>query len=218
MPPPPDVQTPRPLADFPREARAAVRYVLCDIDDTLTEGGRLPAAAYAALERLQSREARWFHLHASILAGFGRVEEAIPLWQRAVALAPDYLPAQIRLGDSLTKANRNAEATRVYEDSLRRVSDNPYALLGLARLDTMHGNWTSARARLEKAIQADPDCIGALSLLITVHEHDRRSLGPFGCELVDVLHSGDRALLPREPARIDELRDRGQLDSHRPVP
>ena len=43
----------RPLTDFPPAARARVRGVLCDIDDTLTTGGRLTAAAYAAMERLQ---------------------------------------------------------------------------------------------------------------------------------------------------------------------
>jgi len=129
---------------------------------------------YATLERLQPREARWLHLHASILASFGRLEEALPLWQRAVLLAPDYLPAQIRLGDSLTKANRGAEAARVYEESLRRAPGNPFALLGLGRLDTMQGNWSSARERLQAAIKTDPDFIGALSLLVTVHEHDQR--------------------------------------------
>jgi HAD superfamily hydrolase (TIGR01484 family) len=43
----------RPLREFPLEARRKVRFVLCDIDDTLTDGGRLTARAYAALERLQ---------------------------------------------------------------------------------------------------------------------------------------------------------------------
>jgi len=42
-----------PLSDFPVEARRAVRGVLCDIDDTLTTGGRLTADAYAAMERLE---------------------------------------------------------------------------------------------------------------------------------------------------------------------
>jgi HAD superfamily hydrolase (TIGR01484 family) len=42
----------QPLAAFPAEARRAVRFVLTDIDDTLTRHGRLPAVAYAALERL----------------------------------------------------------------------------------------------------------------------------------------------------------------------
>ena len=43
----------RPLCDFPQEARSAIRGVLCDIDDTLTTEGRLTAAAYAAMARLQ---------------------------------------------------------------------------------------------------------------------------------------------------------------------
>ena len=43
----------RPLREFPLQARRQVRFVLCDIDDTLTDGGRLTARAYNALERLQ---------------------------------------------------------------------------------------------------------------------------------------------------------------------
>jgi len=42
----------RPLREFPLEALRRVRFVLCDIDDTLTDGGRLSASAYGALERL----------------------------------------------------------------------------------------------------------------------------------------------------------------------
>jgi len=42
-----------PLEDFTPDARRAIRVVLTDIDDTLTTNGRLPAAAYAAMERLQ---------------------------------------------------------------------------------------------------------------------------------------------------------------------
>jgi len=42
-----------PLKKFPVEERRAIRGVLCDLDDTLTTGGRLIAQAYAALERLE---------------------------------------------------------------------------------------------------------------------------------------------------------------------
>ncbi len=42
----------RPLAEMPREAAARVRFVLTDIDDTITDEGRLGAAAYGAIERL----------------------------------------------------------------------------------------------------------------------------------------------------------------------
>jgi HAD superfamily hydrolase (TIGR01484 family) len=44
----------QPIHDFPLEKRFAIRFVLCDIDDTLTLEGRLPAAAYAALEQLDA--------------------------------------------------------------------------------------------------------------------------------------------------------------------
>ena len=43
----------RPLAEFPSAARAAIRGVFTDIDDTLTTDGRLTADAYGALERLR---------------------------------------------------------------------------------------------------------------------------------------------------------------------
>ena len=45
-------QTLRPLGEFSAAARARVRVVMTDIDDTLTDHGRLPALSYAAMERL----------------------------------------------------------------------------------------------------------------------------------------------------------------------
>ncbi len=44
----------KPLADFPAEDRRAVKFVLFDIDDTLTSGGRLTGEAYGALEDLKT--------------------------------------------------------------------------------------------------------------------------------------------------------------------
>jgi HAD superfamily hydrolase (TIGR01484 family) len=45
----------RPLTEFPAPSRRAIRFVLLDIDDTLTTEGRLTAGAYAALEALSQR-------------------------------------------------------------------------------------------------------------------------------------------------------------------
>src|ERR1700728_4371799 len=42
----------QPFAQFPRTRLGAIRFILTDVDDTLTDGARLPAAAYDALERL----------------------------------------------------------------------------------------------------------------------------------------------------------------------
>jgi HAD superfamily hydrolase (TIGR01484 family) len=43
----------RPLQEMPVDARRDIAVMLTDIDDTLTDHGRLPAKAYSALERLK---------------------------------------------------------------------------------------------------------------------------------------------------------------------
>jgi hypothetical protein len=43
----------KPIKTFPDHAKRKIRYVLTDIDDTLTIKGRLPAVAIAAMEDLQ---------------------------------------------------------------------------------------------------------------------------------------------------------------------
>src|ERR1700730_1371174 len=48
----------RPLTVFHAALRAAIRFVLLDIDDTLTTEGRLTASAYGALENLSRRGLR----------------------------------------------------------------------------------------------------------------------------------------------------------------
>ena len=45
-------RAPQPLNAAPASRLAGLRFVLTDIDDTLTEEGRLPALAYAAMEAL----------------------------------------------------------------------------------------------------------------------------------------------------------------------
>src|SRR5437764_6990687 len=44
---------PKPLCTMPGETLRRIAAVLCDIDDTLTWHGRLPAVAFAALEGLR---------------------------------------------------------------------------------------------------------------------------------------------------------------------
>jgi HAD superfamily hydrolase (TIGR01484 family) len=47
-----DISDMQPLAAMPMAVRRGIRFVLTDIDDTLTTDGRLTAASYAGLERL----------------------------------------------------------------------------------------------------------------------------------------------------------------------
>jgi tetratricopeptide (TPR) repeat protein len=126
---------------------------------------------YGALRQLQPREGRWPHLEASILAQFGRQDEALPREEKAVELAPDYLPARLRLGDEFLNGNQWPDAARTYSEVLARSPDDPYALLGLAKCEVAAGDWGKARQNLEQSIKNHPDFIGGLSLLVTVDDH-----------------------------------------------
>jgi tetratricopeptide (TPR) repeat protein len=124
---------------------------------------------YAGLEQLEPSEPRWLHLHASILAGYGETDPAIALWQRTIALAPNYLPAQLRLGDCQLKSNRPAEATATYASVLQKDPANAYALLGLARLDYEASRWDKAQERLETVVKQTNYALG-YDLIVTLYE------------------------------------------------
>ena len=125
---------------------------------------------YGVLEKLSPTEPRWLHRHATLLAGFGDTAAAAERWERVRTMAPDYLAAQVRLGDLLLKENQAARAAAVFEAVLKRETDHPHALLGLARLDLEAGRWTEARARLE-AVVAKTNATLGYDLIVTVWEH-----------------------------------------------
>src|SRR3546814_7183153 len=62
----------QPLSAFTAGERRGIRYVLADIDDTLTSHGRLTAAAYTALEQLERSEE-----HTSELQSLMRISYAV---------------------------------------------------------------------------------------------------------------------------------------------
>jgi tetratricopeptide (TPR) repeat protein len=125
---------------------------------------------YQGLLQVDAADPHWSHFLATILAGYGQLDDALPLWRRTVKLAPDFLPARLRLGDALLKMNQNAEAAKVYTAVVEREPRNPYALLGLARIDIDAGRWDAACQRLEVVVQQSNYGIG-YDLLPTVYEH-----------------------------------------------
>jgi HAD superfamily hydrolase (TIGR01484 family) len=82
----------RPLAEMPLSARLRVQVVLTDIDDTLSTHGRIPALAYAAMERLTAaglllvpitgRPAGWCDHIARMWPVAGVVGENGAFWMR----------------------------------------------------------------------------------------------------------------------------------------
>lgn len=179
QPPPPALaDRPAVMGESIAEADARARTLrhardgLVALSQLYHANGFYPEAlgCYDGLRTLEPGNPRWPHLEAGILASFGRLDEALPLRERAVTLAPAYVPARLRLGDILLKANRDADAAKTYGDVLQRAPGDPYALLGLARCALVNHDWNRARDFLQQAIAQHPGFIGALSLLVTVSE------------------------------------------------
>lgn len=125
---------------------------------------------YSTLENLEPAEPRWLHRHATLLAGFGESDAALTRWERVRTLAPTYLPAQLKLGDLLVKMNQPERATTVFKAVLQRQSEEPHALLGLARIDLEAKRWADARTRLETVVAKTNYTLG-YDLIVTVYEH-----------------------------------------------
>lgn len=113
----------RPLAEFPLAQRRAVTFVLSDIDDTMTEDGRLPAASLGAMERLSAaglkvvpvtgRPAGWCDHIARMWPVDAVVGENGALW-----FAYDRTTRKMRAGFAKTPEERTADRARL--DGLSR--------------------------------------------------------------------------------------------------
>ena len=134
----------RPFENFPRETALAVHTVLTDIDDTLSLHGRLPAAAYGALERLQAaglrvipvtgRPAGWCDHIARFWPVDGVIGEngAFYMWHDAPArvlrsrhwLAPDQqVRARQRLAEVQARILAEVPGCAVASDQFCRLYD-----------------------------------------------------------------------------------------------
>jgi tetratricopeptide (TPR) repeat protein len=155
------------FSTWPADQAALAEFaLLCHANGLLPEAIR----GYEALIHLQPAEARWPHLLAGILTGFGRMDEALPFLQKAATLAPGQPIVWQRLGETHLKNNRLPEAAAAFDTVLKLRPADIHALFGLARCDLQAGRLTAARSRLQQAVAADPDFPGAQSLLATVFE------------------------------------------------
>ena len=143
---PPAARTPLPLSEAPRARLAGLRWVLTDIDDTLTTEGRLTASAYAALERLAAsgirvvpvtgRPAGWCDMIARVWPVAAVVGENGALWY-----AHDPAARRMRRHHAQDEAVRLANRARLEAlaaaamravPGARIAADQPFRLFDLA--------------------------------------------------------------------------------------
>jgi len=137
---------PRPFAAVPPARLAALRWVLADIDDTITTDGALTAGAYAALEALRDagllvvpvtgRPAGWCDMIARFWPVAAVVGENGALWY-----AMDHAARRMRrhhVQDDATRTAARARLDALAADAMRAVpgariaADQPFRLFDVA--------------------------------------------------------------------------------------
>jgi len=120
---------------------------------------------------LETGNARWPYRLASLHQIKGGSDSVIGWLERTTDLDPEYSPAWLKLGDNHFKAGHLNRARESYERRLQLSPDDPYALLGLARIAMAASLWEEAEKHLKQALEYDPNFGAAHRALGSVHEH-----------------------------------------------
>lgn len=113
------------------------------------------ATVYQRARKLQPNEFQWSYLLAVCQAALGKHAEAAATFREALTKKPDYLPAQLRLADSLLAANDLAESRKLYEAIIAKEARTAQAFYGLGRIKAKLGD-KSAMDSFRKAVELSP--------------------------------------------------------------
>jgi tetratricopeptide (TPR) repeat protein len=113
--------------------------------------------AYARAQALAPRALEWHYLDAVVLERLTRHAEAAAQLKQAVALAPSYLPARVKLADALLASGDRDQSERVFQELTHEPAAEPAAEFGLGRLAAMKGQHDVAITHLERATALFPE-------------------------------------------------------------
>ena len=126
---------------------------------------------YRVAMEYNSENPRWPYDMAFIQQEKGENRSVQDLLKKTIQLSPGYTPARLKLADSYFKSGDITKAKDQYRRRLDLEPDDPYALLGLARIAIDDGRWENAEAYLKQAANKNPQFGSAHRLLAAVHEH-----------------------------------------------
>ncbi|MGD2109976.1 MAG: tetratricopeptide repeat protein [Phycisphaerae bacterium] len=164
----------RMVAEKPK--RRAVASVLVTVV-CLALGAKTIARnrVYHTAERLwrdvaatRPNNARAFENLGTVLMVNNRIEDAIPEYQRAVALDPDFVSAQCNLANALSQTGKFEDAIRHYDEVLRVDPFHPDANINRAHALDRSGHVDEAIEAYEAAAALDPASVSP-EFLARVH-------------------------------------------------
>ena len=169
------------------------------------------SACYRRAHELDPGSFKWMYFLGSLEAKVGKHTEAVRTLRQAVKLDPDYLPARLKLAESLFDAGDLSGSDDLYSAIVRSYPEAAEAYFGLGRIRLSRGHTADARIDFVKACELFPPYGAAHYELAQVD----RKLGKAEESQQEIgLYLQHRTLVPpvEDPFR-DELR---QLDRAAP--
>jgi tetratricopeptide (TPR) repeat protein len=182
----------------PRDAEASGRLgMLLDLYHRPDEA----SICYQAAHELDPKSFKWLYYLGSLQAKQGKHLEAAQTLRAVLRLRPDYLPARLKLGDSLFAAGELDQSNETYSAIIKQWPEAAEAYYGLGRISAARGNQTEARELFRKACDLFPPYGAAHYALAQV---DRKLGRSEESDQQLSLHAKTRTLVP--PVE-DPLRD-----------
>jgi tetratricopeptide (TPR) repeat protein len=113
--------------------------------------------AYARAQALAPRAFDWLYLDAVVLQRLARHAESASRLRQALAASPGYLPARVKLAESLFEAGDLGESRRMFEALAREPAAEPAAEFGLGRIAAAEGQHDAAITHLQRAVTLFPE-------------------------------------------------------------
>lgn len=108
------------------------------------------------LRTAEPKVGRWTYLLADVRHQLGDMAAYEDLLEETVARAPDYAPAWLKLADLRFKSGRLDEAEAAYVRRLAVIPGDPYARLGLARIDRQRGRAAESADAIAALVRDHP--------------------------------------------------------------
>jgi tetratricopeptide (TPR) repeat protein len=114
-------------------------------------------SVYQKAQALAPADFDWAYLDAIVLSELARHEDAARQFRRSLSLSPGYLPARLKLAETLVRAGRAEEARPEFESLRASAMTRPFAEYGLGQLAAAAGQHERAIEHFERAVSLVPE-------------------------------------------------------------
>ena len=112
---------------------------------------------YRIARELAPRSMSWIYLSGVVQAELGADRVAVDFFRESLRLEPGYLPARVRLADSLMRSGALEPSRREYEALVRQFPDLALAHYGLGRVKSALADPAGATGHFQRAVDLEPE-------------------------------------------------------------